>query len=276
VHFRPVEKLTMAFAGLLVAAGLLRWNALTPRDGLALIALAGLLPVAAAALRARWPEPPLPVRVAGDFQLICPSSEPGSLVRAVTVDRTLGSRADRPDGDDPLRALESIHASSLDVLTVFYALFFFHPLAFAALVWARDRAALGRAGPDFHRTAFLLVLTFYVSYAGYFLVPAVGPATPSHRGPLPRDGFGDDDATLDRLRDEQTTSFPPATRWSFAASTAAARRSRRLAVASLSSRYPSGWRRSVLHYLVDVLAGFALTPVVWLGGGRGDTPGLFL
>ena len=279
VHFRPVEKLTMGFAALLVAAGLLRWTALSSRDGLALIALAGLLPVAAAAIRARWAEPPLLVRVAGDFHILASIllifESLGPLVRAVNpVDRDPWLlAADRAlTGTDPTRALEAISTPLLsDVLTLFYALFFFHPLVLAALIWIRDRKAHGRAGPDFHRAAFLLVLTFYVSYAGYVLVPAVGPRyTVVHLRPLPRGPVSAAiDGTLDHLETNKRDVFPSGhTMVTFAVILLAARRSRRLALVFLAFAAPL-WLATVYgryHYLVDVLAGFALTlPVLWLG-----------
>jgi membrane-associated phospholipid phosphatase len=279
VHFRPVEKLTMAFATLLVGAGLARWNFLAPRKGLALIALAGLLPVAAAFVRARWPDPPLFVRVADDFHILASIllifENLGPLIRAVSpVDRDGWLiAADRAlTGTDPTRALEAISTPLLsDVLIVFYALFFFHPLLLAALIWIEDRKALGRAGPDFHRAAFLIVLAFYVSYAGYFLVPAVGPRyTVSHLGPLPRGPVSAAiDGTLDRLETNKRDVFPSGhTMVTFAVVLLAARRSRKLALAFLFFAIPL-WLATVYgryHYLVDVLAGFALTPpVFWLG-----------
>lgn len=279
MRFRPVEKLTMAFAALLVAAGLLRWSALEPRGALAFIALAGLLPCAAAAVRARWPGPPLVVQVTGDFHILASIllifENLGPFVRAVSpVDRDAwllaGDRAFL--GTDPTRALEVISTPFLsDVLTVFYALYFFHPLALAAFVWVRDRKAMGHAGPEFHRTAFLIVLTFYVSYSGFFLVPAVGPRyTVAHAGPLPRGAVSAAiDTTLDRLETNKRDVFPSGhTMVTFAVVLLAARRSRPLALVFLLFSIPL-WLATVYgryHYVVDVLAGFALTPpVIWLG-----------
>jgi membrane-associated phospholipid phosphatase len=279
VHFRPVEKLTMAFAALLVAAGLFRWNAVQPRQALAVIALAGVLPVAAAAVRARWPDPPLLVRLAGDFHILASIlmifQNLGPLVRGVSPverDSWLLAVDHALTGTDPTRVLEAISTPLLsDVLTVFYALFFFHPLVLAALIWVQDWKALGRAGPDFHRAAFLIVLTFYVSYAGYFFVPAVGPRyTVAHLGPLPRGRVSAAiDGSLDRLETNKNDVFPSGhTMVTFAVVLLAARRSRRLAVAFLFFAIPL-WLATIYcryHYLVDVLAGFALTPaVLWLG-----------
>ena len=279
VRFRPVEKLTMLFSALLVGAGLLRFGALSSRKELVFVALAGLLPVAASFVRARWPDPPLLVRVAGDFHLLASIllifDNLGPLVRAVNpVDRDAWLiAADRfLTGTDPTRALEKFATPLLsDVLTFFYALYFFHPLVLAALIWIEDRKARGEAGPDFHRYAFLIVLVFYVSYAGYFLVPALGPrATIEHAGPLPRGAVSASiDATLDRLETNKRDVFPSGhTMATFAVVLLAAKRSRKLALVFLFFAIPL-WLATVYgryHYLVDVLVGFALTPIIlWAG-----------
>jgi membrane-associated phospholipid phosphatase len=279
VHFRPVEKLTMLFSALLVGAGLLRFDALSSRKELVFIALAGLLPVAAAFVRLRWPDPPLVVRVAGDFHILASIllifESLGPIVRAVSpVDRDPWLiAADRfLTGTDPTRVLERFATPLLsDVLTVFYALYFFHPLVLAALVWIEERRERGEAGPDFHRYAFLIVLVFFVSYAGYFLVPALGPrATLEHVAPLPRGPVATAiDGMLDRLESNKRDVFPSGhTMVTLAVVVLAAKRSRRLALAFLFFAVPL-WMATVYgryHYLVDVLVGFALTPIVlWAG-----------
>jgi membrane-associated phospholipid phosphatase len=279
VHFRPVEKLTMLFAALLVGAGLVRWSSLSSRKDLAFVALAGLLPVAAAFVRTRWPDPPLVVRVAGDFHILASIllvfDNMAPIIRAVSpVDRDPWLiAADRwLTGTDPTRALEAIATPLLsDVLIFFYALFFFHPLVLAALIWIEDRKRLGAAGPDFHRYAFLIVLVFFVSYAGYFLVPALGPrATIHHQGPLPRGWLGTViDGTLDRLESNKRDVFPSGhTMVTLAIVAFAAKRSWKLGLAFLFFAVPL-WVATVYgryHYFVDVLVGFALTPLVlWAG-----------
>ena len=279
VLFRPVEKLTILFSALLVVAGLLRFGALSSRKELAFIALAGLLPVAGAFVRFRWPDPPLLVRIADDFHILASIllifDNLGPLVRAVSpVDRDPWLiAADRfLTGTDPTRVLEKFSAPLLsDVLTVFYALYFFHPLVLAALIWVEDRRERGGAGPDFHRYAFLIVLTFFVSYAGYFVVPALGPrATLEHEGPLPRGAVATAvDAMLDRLESNKRDVFPSGhTMVTLAVVLLAAKRSRKLALVFLFFAVPL-WLATVYgryHYLVDVLVGFALTPIVlWAG-----------
>ena len=54
-------------------------------------------------------------------------------------------------------------------LTWAYTSYYFLPLTLAVPIYRR-----GKTG-DFDRVVFTLVLCFYLSYVGYFLVPAVGP-----------------------------------------------------------------------------------------------------
>lgn len=55
-----------------------------------------------------------------------------------------------------------------DVFYVFYATYYFFALTLGVILWFRDRTA-GR------RLVFTLMVVYYVSYAGYFTIPAVGP-----------------------------------------------------------------------------------------------------
>jgi membrane-associated phospholipid phosphatase len=55
-----------------------------------------------------------------------------------------------------------------DVFYIFYATYYFIALALGLILWFRDRNA-GR------RLVFTLMVVYYVSYAGYFTIPAVGP-----------------------------------------------------------------------------------------------------
>ena len=61
------------------------------------------------------------------------------------------------------------HPVLTEVLTWAYASYYFLPLILAVAIYRR-----GKTG-DFDRVIFALVLCFYLSYVGYFLVPAVGP-----------------------------------------------------------------------------------------------------
>jgi len=55
-----------------------------------------------------------------------------------------------------------------DVFYVFYSTYYFIALSLGLVLWARDRAAA-------RRYVFTLMVVYYVSYAGYFTIPALGP-----------------------------------------------------------------------------------------------------
>ncbi len=55
-----------------------------------------------------------------------------------------------------------------DALYVFYATYYFIALIPGIILWFRDQAAA-------RRYVFTLMLVYYVSYAGYFTIPALGP-----------------------------------------------------------------------------------------------------
>ena len=170
-------------------------------------------------------------------------------------------------GNDPTRLLEPYAGPLLlEVLTVCYALYYFHPIVLGALLW-RDDLKEKKPGARFPAFAFAILLTFYVSYAGYFLVPAIGPRfTVRHDGPLPRATVAAAiDGALDRLESSRRNCFPSGhTMVTVAVLVEAARRSRTtflgflpfaagLVAATVVGRY---------HYVVDVLAGLVLTIAV--------------
>jgi membrane-associated phospholipid phosphatase len=55
-----------------------------------------------------------------------------------------------------------------DALFIFYATYYFIALIPGLVLWFRDRAAA-------RRFVFTLMLVYYVSYSGYFTIPALGP-----------------------------------------------------------------------------------------------------
>lgn len=55
-----------------------------------------------------------------------------------------------------------------DVFYVFYSTYYFIALSLGLVLWARDRATA-------RRYVFTLMVVYYVSYAGYFTIPALGP-----------------------------------------------------------------------------------------------------
>jgi membrane-associated phospholipid phosphatase len=55
-----------------------------------------------------------------------------------------------------------------DLFYVFYSTYYFIALTLGVVLWIRDRATA-------RRFVFTLMVVYYVSYAGYFAVPALGP-----------------------------------------------------------------------------------------------------
>lgn len=280
MRWKPVDVLTTLFAGLLFIAGLTQWESLEERRVLLRMIVVAAVPALIAFLRARVSSPSKHLQVLFDFYVIACVlvifDGLGPLIRAVNpVDRD-------PDliafdrwlfGTDPTVALERFAtAFRSDVLTVFYALYYFHPIVLGTLIFLDDRARSPEKR-DFNRYAFVMVLVFYVSYVGYFLVPAIGPRfTVQHAGPLPRGAVSRAiDTTLDKLEKNKRDCFPSGHTMVVAAVVAeAARRSRKtfwwflpfavgLVVATVYCRY---------HYVTDVIAGLALAAVtVPLGNG---------
>ena len=271
VRFALADLLTCGAAGLLLLAGVV---AGVPRHAPAQtvqVAVAFLLPFAFAAVRARRPRPGSLLASIADFGPILPLllvfDNLGPFIlgtSSVDFDPFLVA-ADRFLflGSDPTRLLEPFMSTLLlEVLTVCYALYYFHPIVLGALLWKDDLREPARAA-RFPAYVFGMLLVFYVSYAGYFFAPAIGPRfTVPHAGPLPRGSVARAiDGTLDRLETSRHNCFPSGhTMVTVAVLVEAARRSRKtflgflpfaigLFLATVAGRY---------HYVVDVLAGVLL------------------
>jgi membrane-associated phospholipid phosphatase len=257
--------LASAFAALLCLASLLRWSAVSDHRSVALIAAVGLLPALVAFLRARVQSPGPALRVFFDFYVVAcvlvVFDNLGPLIRAVNpVDRDVWLIAfDRAlFGADPTVVLERFATPFLsDILTVCYALYYFHPIVLGALFYVDEAKGRGR---EFSRYAFTIVFVFFVSYACYFTLPAIGPRyTIKHAGPLPRGAISQTiDDTLDKLEKNKRDCFPSGhTMVLVAILLEARRRSKKtfwaffpfalgLFIATVYCRY---------HYVADVIAG---------------------
>ena len=277
VRFALADLLTSGAAGLLLVAGLVGGVPAAAPAPFAKVAAAFFLPFAFAAIRARRPAPGSLLAAAAEFGPILPlllvfDSLGPFILGSSSVDRDpILVAADRAlFGADPTRLLAPVTgAALLDVLTVCYALYYFHPIVLGALLW-RDDLREKTPGARFPAYVFGMLLVFYVSYAGYFLVPAIGPRfTVPHDRPLPRAAIARAiDGTLDRLETSRRNCFPSGhTMVTVAVLVEAARRSRKtflaflpfalgLLAATVACRY---------HYVVDVLAGLVLTAVVVRG-----------
>jgi membrane-associated phospholipid phosphatase len=275
VRFALADLLTCGAAGLLLVAGFATGVPARAPGSVAQVAIAFLFPFVFAAIRARRPKPGSILASAADFGPILPlllvfDNLGPFILTTSAIDRDpFLVAADRLlfRGSDPTRLLEPLmFPALLEVLTVCYALYYFHPIVLGALLW-RDDLRQKTRGTRFPAYVFSMLLVFYVSYAGYFLVPAIGPRfTVPHAGPLPRGSIAQAiDGTLDSLETSRRNCFPSGhTMVTLAVLVEAARRSRRtllgffpfalgLVLATVAGRY---------HYVVDVLAGIVLTLVV--------------
>jgi membrane-associated phospholipid phosphatase len=61
-----------------------------------------------------------------------------------------------------------VHPLLNDVLYSFYATYYFIALSLGLTLWLRDR-------PAARRFVFTLMIVYYVSWTGYFIIPALGP-----------------------------------------------------------------------------------------------------
>ncbi len=73
-------------------------------------------------------------------------------------------------GTDPTVWLERlVHPVLTELFTLAYTAYYFLPVILAVALYRRGKEH------DFDRAVFGMVLGFYLSYVGYFLIPAVGP-----------------------------------------------------------------------------------------------------
>ncbi len=61
-----------------------------------------------------------------------------------------------------------VHPRLNDLLYMFYATYYFISLTLGTVLWLRDRATA-------RRFVFTLMVVYYVSWTGYFMIPALGP-----------------------------------------------------------------------------------------------------
>jgi len=177
VRLRPLE--TLNLATLSVLSGLTLWLSGRLQDPGAILLRSGLMAagLAVVALLARRQESlPAPLSVAADFYPIAfipvLYESLGPLIpaaRGVARDELL-TAADRAlFGLDPTVWLERFVRPWLtDFFYISYVTYYFIAIVLGAVLWSRDRATA-------RRFIFTLTVCYIVSYAGYFLLPALGP-----------------------------------------------------------------------------------------------------
>jgi len=170
----------------------------------------------------------------------------------------------------PTVMLESIQTPLVtEILQLAYTSYYFLPISLGVILKLQKREG------EFDRTVFLILLCFYLSYAGYMLFPALGPRyTMNHlhsqelKGLLTAEPIQE---FLNRLEGIKRDAFP-------SGHTAVA-----LVVSGLAYRYHKRFFYITLpvvamlifstvycryHYVVDVFGGIILAAITFLVGGR--------
>lgn len=165
-------------------------------------------------------------------------------------------------GNDPTVLLGSLaHPAVVEILQLTYATYYFLPVALGATLIRKDKLR------QFELTAAAICLAFYLSYFGYFLVPAVGPRfTIDHAAPLTGLwGFTSIYHVLNSLEPTKKDCFPSGhTLVTLVVLYHAFRYERRvfwwilplglgIFVSTVYLRY---------HYVVDILAAWVLFPII--------------
>jgi len=189
--------------------------------------------------------------------LINPHDVDGLLI---TIDRFLLF------GHDPTVLLERmIFPPVTELLQIVYASFYLLPFSLCVIVYCRDRAV------TFHVVAATIMIGFYVSYAGYYLTPAIGPRfTLEHLQRVPLTGLLSFDfirSILDAAAGVVRDCCPSGhTMVSLLTVLLAARYEKRFLAPALVwtvlLMYSTMYLR--YHYLVDLLAGIVLAGAVFL------------
>lgn len=177
MRIRPTEAIHFAALAVLTVLALLLRARLADLRAM-LLGYAGLAAalVALTALIRRIDRLPTPLAVLGDFYpvaflpLLFNTLEP--LIEALRGGPRddLLIAADRAIfGVDVTVWLQRIVRPRLnDLFYAFYATYYFIAVTLGLVLWARDRATA-------RRFIFTLMVVYYVSYAGYFAIPALGP-----------------------------------------------------------------------------------------------------
>jgi membrane-associated phospholipid phosphatase len=151
-----------------------------------------------------------------------------------------------------------------EILQWIYTTFYFLPLVMGYILYKKDDLS------HFHFFVFLMVYGFYISYIGYFIVPAIGPRfTLTNMQTFPLEGvwlFGSIQHALNTLENIQRDAFPSGhTEVTLLIMFYARRHAPRyflvltvigtgLILSTVYLRY---------HYVIDVIAGILLAIAVW-------------
>jgi membrane-associated phospholipid phosphatase len=277
VRLRPLESVNLAALAVLSTVTLLVWRKLAdPGEILLRFALMGGFLAIPVFLTQRLERLPKALKIAADFY-------PAAFIPFVyeSLGPLIAAARGRPRDDLLIVADRAILGGDVTVLlqplvTPFlatflylaYSTYYFLPLVLGGFLWSRDVATA-------RRYIFTLSVCFYVSYAGYFTLPAYGPRTAladSHRVPLETTPVARAiSRTINQLEQTKLDAFPSGhTMITVAVLVVAWKRFRRLfwyllpvaTLLILSTMYCR------YHYLVDVLAGIVLAFATVPAGDR--------
>ena len=267
MRLRPLEAVNLAALGILAALTLLLWRRLAdPGEILLRFALMGAFLAVVVFLTQRVERLPKALRIAVDFYpaafIPFVYESLGALIAAARgrARDDLLIAADRAilGGDVTVLLQPYVRPGLAAFLYVAYSTYYFLPIILGGALWAKSPATA-------RRFIFTLSVCFYVSYAGYFTVPAYGPRTalaehhtvPLNTHPVARAI----DRTINELEHTKLDAFPSGhTMITVAVLIVAWKRARKvfwflLPVATLlifSTMYCR------YHYVVDVIAGIVL------------------
>jgi membrane-associated phospholipid phosphatase len=275
---RPSERLTVGFALIVALLALaLRPDGYVPRVVVLLAIAAATLLLARHSTGPRTPVRDwLPVvAVLACYMVLQPIIE-------VSVPWRLDERLAAIDARyfsgllDAWRGALGRPAAFTDAVYVAYLSYYFLPIVAAALAWRRD-------SQTFEHTVFAVLLSFYLTYLGYLLMPASGPRLAASDEARLLGGGAISEAARLFLRTAEATTLDafPSGHTTVAVVSAA--------VGSALCR-PAGalgmwaWAAAIVfaavyvhvHYVVDIVVGLALAAVVLVVSawrGRGERPG---
>lgn len=267
MRLRPLEAINLAALGVLATLTLLLWRRLAePGEILLRFALMGAFLAIVVFLTPHFERLPKALRIAVDFY-------PAAFIAFVyeSLGVLIAAARGRPRDDLLIAADRAILGGDVTVLLqpvvrpglaallyVAYSTYYFLPIVLGGFLWAKSPA-------EARRFIFTLTVCFYVSYAGYFTIPAYGPRTAladAHTAPLETHPVARAiSKTINQLEHTKLDAFPSGhTMITVAVLIVAWRRYRKvfwfLLPVALLLIFSTMYCR--YHYLVDVLAGILL------------------
>lgn len=268
-----LEEIATLFVLLLLTLAILLFGRFGEAEGIFLLnlALVGLIILVARAHRSRggqtltfirdWYVLPLLITIYLEQGRLIPLINPRDVDELlIGIDRFLLL------GHDPTILLETmLFRPVTEFLQIVYASFYLLPFSLCVIAYLRDRETI------FHVVAATIVIGFYVSYAGYYLTPAIGPRfTLEHLQHIPLTGLLFFDlirSTLDAAAGVIRDCCPSGhTMVSVLTVLLARRYEKRLFVPAVVwtvlLMYSTMYLR--YHYLIDLIVGIVLAGVVFL------------